>query len=271
MAAVGRRPKALVAVDLYGQTCDYGVLEPLCDRYGVPLVEDAAEALGATCNGRGAGSFGVAGVLSFNGNKIITTSGGGMLLSNDGEVIRKARFLATQARDRAPHYQHSQIGFNYRMSNVLAALGRGQLQTLPERVRARRTHFEAYREALGELPGIGFMPEAPWGMSNRWLTCITIEPASFGATREEVRLALEAEDIEARPVWKPMHLQPVFSGCRAVGGGVSARIFEMALCLPSGSNMTEADRARVISVVRRVASSAPRSQAETGRGAELKK
>ena len=259
MAAVGRRPKALVAVDLYGQTCDYGVLEPLCDRYGVPLVEDAAEALGATCNGRGAGSFGVAGVLSFNGNKIITTSGGGMLLSNDGELIRKARFLATQARDPAPHYEHSQIGFNYRLSNVLAALGRGQLQTLAERVRARRTHFEAYREALDDLPGIGFMPEAPWGMSNRWLTCITIEPGAFGASREDVRLALEAEDIEARPVWKPMHLQPVFANCRAAGGDVSARIFETGLCLPSGTGMVETDRARVISVVKNVATFGARS------------
>jgi pyridoxal phosphate-dependent aminotransferase EpsN len=269
MAAAGRRPKALVTVDLYGQTCDYGALEGLCERYGVPLVEDAAEALGATCNGRGAGSFGVAGVLSFNGNKIITTSGGGMLLSNDGELIRKVRFLATQARDPAPHYQHSQIGFNYRMSNVLAALGRGQLQTLAERVTARRAHFAAYREALGDLPGVGFMPEAPWGMSNRWLTCITIEPGAFGASREDVRLALEAEDIEARPVWKPMHLQPVFAGCRAVGGGVSARIFETGLCLPSGSGMPEADRARVISVVRRLASSA-RPRAGAVRGAEVK-
>lgn len=257
--AAGRRPKALVAVDLYGQTCDYAALEGLCEKYGVPLVEDAAEALGATCNGRGAGSFGVAGVLSFNGNKIITTSGGGMLLSNDGELIRKARFLATQARDPAPHYQHSQIGFNYRMSNVLAALGRGQLQTLAERVTARRGHFAAYREALGDLPGIGFMPEAPWGMSNRWLTCITIDPGAFGASREEVRLALEAEDIEARPVWKPMHLQPVFANCRAAGGDVSARIFETGLCLPSGSSLTKSDRDRVISVLRSVATGGRRS------------
>lgn len=257
--AAGRRPKALVAVDLYGQTCDYEALEGLCERYGVPLVEDAAEALGATCNGRGAGSFGTAGVLSFNGNKIITTSGGGMLLSNDGDLIRKARFLATQARDPAPHYQHSEIGFNYRMSNVLAAIGRGQLMTLPERVAARRGHFEAYREALGDIPGIGFMPEAPRGRANRWLTCITIEPGAFGASREDVRLALEAENIEARPVWKPMHLQPVFAGSRALGGGVSARIFETGLCLPSGSGMAKADRDRVVSVVRDIAAAGPRT------------
>lgn len=255
-AAAGRRPKALVAVDLYGQTCDYAALEGLCEKYGVPLVEDAAEALGATCQGRGAGSLGKAGILSFNGNKIITTSGGGMLVSNDGELIRKARFLATQARDAAPHYQHSQIGFNYRMSNILAAIGRGQLATLAERVAARRANFEGYREALGDLPGIGFMPEAPWGVANRWLTCITVDPAAFGATREAVRLALEAENIEARPVWKPMHLQPVFAGCRAVGGRVSEEIFEKGLCLPSGSSLTGDDRGRVIDVVRRVGAEA---------------
>ncbi len=249
-AASGRRPKALIAVDLYGQTCDYGAIEGLCEKFGVPLVEDAAEALGATCSGRGAGSFGQMSILSFNGNKIITTSGGGMLLSNDGELIRKARFLATQARDPAPHYQHSEIGFNYRMSNVLAALGRGQLQTLGERVAARRANFAAYREALGDLPGVSFMPEAPWGVANRWLTCITINPEQFGATREDVRLALEARDIEARPVWKPMHLQPVFKQCRVIGGAVSEKIFETGLCLPSGSSLTAPERSRVIDVVR---------------------
>lgn len=255
-ARAGRRPKALVAVDLYGQTCDYGAVEALCEKHGVPLVEDAAEALGATCQARGAGSFGRMGILSFNGNKIITTSGGGMLLSNDAEMIRKARFLATQARDPAPHYQHSQLGFNYRMSNVLAALGRGQLATLPERVAARRAHFETYRAALGHLPGVGFMPEAPWGVANRWLTCITIDPGAFGATREDVRLALEAENIEARPVWKPMHLQPLFSGCRALGGRVCEEIFEKGLCLPSGSSLSGDDRGRVIDVVRRVGAEA---------------
>lgn len=251
-AAAGRRLRALIAVDLYGQTCDYGAIEVLCEKYGVPLVEDAAEALGATCGGRGAGSFGRMGTLSFNGNKIITTSGGGMLLSSDRELIRNARFLATQARDAAPHYEHSQIGYNYRMSNVLAALGRGQLVTLSQRVAARRAHFDAYRAALEDCPGIGFMPEAPWGVANRWLTCITVEPTEFGATREDVRLALEGENIEARPVWKPMHLQPVFSGCRVVGGRVSERIFEKGLCLPSGSSLSVADRNRVIEVVRRV-------------------
>jgi len=249
-AACGRRPRAIVAVDLYGQTCNYEALEGLCDKYGVPLVEDAAEALGATCGEKAAGSFGRAAALSFNGNKIITTSGGGMLVSNDGDLIRQARFLATQARDAAPHYQHTQIGFNYRMSNVLAAIGRGQLLTLGERVSTRRAHFEAYRTALSDLPGVDFMPEAPWGISNRWLTCITLEPTDFGATREEVRLALEAENIEARPVWKPMHRQPVFARCRSVGGSVSERIFERGLCLPSGSSLTSEDRDRVIAAVR---------------------
>jgi pyridoxal phosphate-dependent aminotransferase EpsN len=175
-----------------------------------------------------------------------------MLLSNDGELVRKARFLATQARDSAPHYQHSEIGFNYRMSNILAALGRGQLRTLGERVIARRANFDAYREALDELPGVRFMPEAPWGVSNRWLTCLTIDAERFGATREDLRLALEAENIEARPVWKPMHLQPVFAGCRVVGGGVAERIFDRGLCLPSGSSLAREDRARVIAAVRGV-------------------
>jgi pyridoxal phosphate-dependent aminotransferase EpsN len=251
-AVAGRRVKALVAVDLYGQTADYAAIERLCERFGVALVEDAAEALGSTCGSRPAGGFGRMGILSFNGNKIITTSGGGMLLSNDKALIEKARFLATQARDVAPHYQHSEIGFNYRMSNVLAAIGRGQLQTLNERVEARRRTFECYRRELGDLPGVRFMPEAPWCRANRWLTCLTIDPVLFGATREEVRLALEAENIEARPVWKPMHLQPVFSSCRAVGGAISEEIFERGLCLPSGSSLMDADRDRVVAVVRSI-------------------
>ncbi|MHB1046999.1 MAG: DegT/DnrJ/EryC1/StrS family aminotransferase [Thermoanaerobaculia bacterium] len=258
-AAAGRQPKALMAVDLYGQTCDYEALGNLCEKYGVPLVEDAAEALGATCRGRGAGSFGVLAALSFNGNKIITTSGGGMLLSSDEGLIRQARFLATQARDPAPHYEHSELGFNYRMSNVLAAIGRGQLRTLAERVAARRANFDAYHEALGDLPGIEFMPEAQWGRSNRWLTCLTIDPGPFGADREDVRLALEAENIESRPVWKPMHLQPFFASCRAVGGSVSAGIFERGLCLPSGSSLSPEDRTRVIEVVTEMARSGCRA------------
>jgi pyridoxal phosphate-dependent aminotransferase EpsN len=246
----GRRPKAVIAVDLYGQCADYDAIVPLCQRHGVPLIEDAAEALGATWRGKPAGGFGALGVYSFNGNKIITTSGGGMLVSADRTIVEKARFLATQARDPAPHYQHSAVGFNYRMSNVLAAIGRGQLRVLSDRVRARRANFEAYAKGLGDLPGLSFMPEKSAGRANRWLTCAIVDPTLFGASREEIRLALEAENIEARPVWKPLHLQPVFSGCRMYGGVVSERMFELGLCLPSGSSLAEEDRRRVIEIVR---------------------
>ena len=247
----GKLPRAVIVVDLYGQCADYDRIVPLCEEYGVPLIEDAAEALGATYKGKKAGAFGRCGVFSFNGNKIITTSGGGMLVSNDGELIERARFLATQARDAAPHYQHSSVGFNYRLSNVLAAIGRGQLRVLPERIAARKANFEFYRDRLASLPGIEFMPHANYGEPNYWLTCITIDPDEFGATREEVRLALEKENIEARPVWKPLHLQPVFAGCGMFGGNVSAKIFENGLCLPSGSSMTADDRERVAEIIQR--------------------
>jgi len=250
----GALPAALVAVDLYGQSVDWEPVLDTCERFGVPVIEDAAEALGATYKGKPVGGFGRCGFFSFNGNKIITTSGGGMLVSEDAELIEKARFLATQARDPAPHYQHSEIGYNYRMSNVLAAIGRGQLRVLEDRVAARRANFEIYQRELGDLPGLEFMPEAPWGRSTRWLTCLTIDPEAFGATREDVRLALEEEDIEARPVWKPMHLQPVFEGCKVYGGEVAERLFQRGLCLPSGSNLTDAERARVIETVRKCCS-----------------
>ena len=249
--AAGRRAKAVIAVDLYGQCADYEQVLRVCDRFGVPLVEDAAEALGATYNGRSSGGFGRLGVFSFNGNKIITTSGGGMLVSHEKALADRARFLATQARDPAPHYQHSCIGYNYRLSNVLAAIGRGQLMTLTERVAARRRIFDRYVEVLRDLPGVDFMPEASYGRSNRWLTCLTIDPARFGADRESVRLALEAENIEARPVWKPMHMQPVFAGSPMFGGAVSERLFQRGLCLPSGSSLTAEDQDRVTSIVRR--------------------
>ncbi len=246
----GRRPKAVIAVDLYGQCADYDRLLDLCARFDVPLIEDAAEALGSTYRGRPAGSFGRAAVFSFNGNKIITTSGGGMTVSDDAALIERTRFLSTQARDAAPHYQHSEIGYNYRLSNVLAGIGRAQLATLPARVGARRAVFERYVKALAPLPGVSFMPEAQGTMSNRWLTCLTIDPATFGATREDVRAALAADDIEARPIWKPMHLQPVFASCKVYGGSVSEKLFDNGLCLPSGSNLTTDDQARVISIVR---------------------
>jgi pyridoxal phosphate-dependent aminotransferase EpsN len=247
----GARVKAVVAVDLYGQCADYAAIEPACEEHGVQLIEDAAEALGATCRGRSAGLFGRCGVFSFNGNKIITTSGGGMLVSSDPALVQAARHLATQARDPAPHYQHSAIGFNYRLSNVLAAIGRGQLRCLGDRVAARRRIFATYVEQLGSLPGISFMPEAAYGTASRWLTCLTVDPAAFGSTREEVRLALEAANVESRPIWKPMHLQPVFAGCRHHGGEVSERYFRDGLCLPSGSSLSAADQERVIEIVRR--------------------
>jgi pyridoxal phosphate-dependent aminotransferase EpsN len=246
-AVKGRLPRAVIAVDLYGQCADWDALRKLCGSYEVPLIEDAAEALGATCHDRPAGSFGWANIFSFNGNKIITTSGGGMLATNDGALAATARHLATQARDPAPHYEHSTIGYNYRLSNLLAGVGRAQLEVLPERVAARRANFEFYREALSQQPGIEFMPEATYGRSNRWLTCILVDPDVFGATREEIRLHLEAHNIESRPAWKPMHLQPVFRDCRTVGGSVSKRIFEWGLCLPSGSSLTVADLNRVVS------------------------
>jgi dTDP-4-amino-4,6-dideoxygalactose transaminase len=251
-ARKGKLPQAVIAVDLYGQCADYDSIEAICAEYNVPLIEDAAEALGATYKGRPAGCFGKMAAFSFNGNKIITTSGGGMLVSQDPQITQKARFLASQARDPAPHYEHSQIGFNYRLSNVLAAIGRCQLKVLPDRVRAKWRIFEHYRNALGDLPGIEFMPEAFGGGSNRWLTCLTIDPDRFGKTREDVRLALERDNIDARPVWKPLHLQPVFSACRVVDSGVSKRIFERGLCLPSGSAMSEDDLNRVCQIIRKV-------------------
>ena len=249
-ASVGRLPKAVIVVDLYGQCADYGRIEAICQRYDVLLIEDAAEALGSTAFGRPAGSFGSFGILSFNGNKIMTTSGGGALLSNDSGAITRARFLASQARDPAPHYEHSEVGYNYRLSNVLAAIGRGQLGTLDEKVKARRRNFDQYVAGLGDLPGIEFMPEAPYGISNRWLTTLTIDPDLFGATREEVRLELEFHDIESRPLWKPMHLQPLYESYPMIGGSVSERLFENGLCLPSGSGLTEAQQDRIVEIVR---------------------
>lgn len=248
-ARIGQLPRAVIVVDLYGQCADLERIAAACIRYDVPLIEDAAEALGATYRGRPAGAFGRMAIFSFNGNKIITTSGGGMLVSEDSDLIARARFLATQARDPAPHYQHSEIGFNYRLSNVLAGIGRGQLQQLTGRVEARRLVFEQYVAGLGDLPGVTFMPEAAYGRSTRWLTCLTIDPVKAGVDRETVRRALEAENIEARPVWKPLHLQPVFAHCEAVGGGVSQRLFEQGLCLPSGSALSDAEVQRVVQVV----------------------
>lgn len=246
---IGQLPKAVVLVHLYGQSADIEPILQACDRYEVPLIEDAAEALGATYKGRSPGTFGRIGIYSFNGNKIITTSGGGMLVSDEAELVAKAKFLATQARDPAPHYQHSEIGYNYRLSNVLAGIGRGQLCVLSDRVAARRRNFEVYQQALGNLPGIEFMPEADFGHATRWLTCLTIDPKAFGVDREQVRLALANQQIEARPVWKPLHLQPVFTDCESIGGYVAEELFTHGLCLPSGSNLTDEDLERVIDAI----------------------
>ncbi|MHB8957902.1 MAG: DegT/DnrJ/EryC1/StrS family aminotransferase [Pirellulaceae bacterium] len=246
----GKRPKAVVVVDIYGQCADYDPICEVCRNRDIPLIEDAAEALGAFYRNRPAGMFGRFGCFSFNGNKIITTSGGGMLVTSDEQAATDARFLATQARDPAPHYEHSQIGYNYRMSNLLAAVGRGQLSVLESRVEKRRENFEYYRQTLHDLPGISFMPEPEYCRSTRWLTCIVVDSAAFGATREDIRLALEEQNIEARPVWKPMHLQPVFRDCRVFGGNVCGQLFANGLCLPSGSNLADEDRTRVVEIVR---------------------
>jgi dTDP-4-amino-4,6-dideoxygalactose transaminase len=248
-ALCGKLPRAVVVVHLYGQSADLDPILAVCKRYDVPVVEDAAEALGSTYKGRTPGTLGRAGIYSFNGNKIITTSGGGMLVSEDEALIQHALKLATQARDPAPHYQHSELGYNYRLSNVLAAIGRGQLRVLNDRVAARRRNYWFYERAFAGVPGIEFMPEAPWGRHSRWLTTLTIDPARFGADRESVRLALERKNIEARPVWKPMHLQPVFAPFKRRGGRVAEELFQNGLCLPSGSNLTPDDLARVVDVV----------------------
>jgi pyridoxal phosphate-dependent aminotransferase EpsN len=252
-ARVGRLPAAVVAVDLYGQCADYEAINAACTRFGVPVVEDAAEALGATYRGRPAGSLGAIGVFSFNGNKIVTTSCGGMLVSDRRDWVDRARHLSEQAREPVVHYEHEDVGYNYRMSNVLAAIGRGQLQSLPERVARRREINRFYRSRLGHLPGIEFMPEASYGEPMCWLTCLLVAPAEFGASRDEIQIALEARDIEARPTWKPMHLQPVFAEARMVGGKVSEEIFERGLCLPSGSSLTDDDLERVVEGVLSVA------------------
>jgi len=245
----GKLPKALIAVDLYGQCANYDAILDICSQYDIPVIEDAAEALGATYGSRKAGVFGKIGIFSFNGNKIITTSGGGMLVSEEESYVRRAKFLSTQARDPAPHYQHTMVGYNYRLSNILAAIGRAQLKVLPERVDARRKVFETYRRALEGYSGIGFMPEALYGKSSRWLTCITIDEKLFGANREEIRSCLERQDIEARPIWKPLHLQPAYSHLRTRGGTVAEKIFDQGLCLPSGSNLTSDDLQFVISFI----------------------
>ena len=243
----GKKVKAIMPVHLYGMPAKMDQIQVIADQYQVPVIEDAAEALGSTLYGQACGTFGIMAALSFNGNKIITTSGGGALVSKHKDYINLARYLATQARDEAPHYQHSQIGYNYRMSNIVAGIGRGQMEVLPERVKQRRANNQNYREFFKDIKGITFQTEPDSSyFSNYWLTAILIDPAlTGGISREDVRLALEAENIESRPLWKPMHLQPVYQGVKFYGSGVCEKLFEQGLCLPSGSNLIEEEFDRI--------------------------
>lgn len=244
--AKGKTPKAIIPVHLYGMPAQIDRIIAVSQEYNIPVIEDAAEALGSSINGKAMGSFGVMGVLSFNGNKIITTSGGGALISNDREYIRKSRFLATQARDAAPHYEHTEIGYNYRMSNVAAGIGRGQMEVLDAHIQKRRDNFEFYKLAFKNIEGISFLEEPNGYFSNRWLSTILVEPLkTSGATRESIRVLLEKDHIESRPLWKPMHLQPVFATCPNYLSGVSEELFNKGLCLPSGSNLKKADLERI--------------------------
>jgi dTDP-4-amino-4,6-dideoxygalactose transaminase len=249
-----RLPRCVIVVNLYGQSADMDAILPLCERYGVPVLEDAAESLGALYKGRASGSFGKIGVYSFNGNKIITTSGGGMLVADDPALMERARKLATQAREPAPHYEHAELGFNYRMSNVLAGIGRGQLRVLEQRVQQRRQVFERYREALAGEDDVQWMPEPGGVRSTRWLTCFTLAGADAPLRRDLVLRALERHSIEARPVWKPMHQQPLFRGAPYFMHGstdVAASLFAAGICLPSGSNLTLQQQDRVIGQLQR--------------------
>ncbi|MCM3115092.1 aminotransferase class I/II-fold pyridoxal phosphate-dependent enzyme [Neobacillus sp. MER 74] len=250
----GKLPKAVIVVNLYGQSAKMDEILSLCNHYNVPVIEDAAESLGSTYKGKASGTFGEFGIYSFNGNKIITTSGGGMLVSKDKAALKKARFLATQARDPAPHYQHSQIGFNYRMSNILAGVGRAQLEVLPERVQARRNIFNNYYQELAQLPGISFMPELKNTISNRWLTSLIVNEEEAGVSVAELLECLADENIEARPVWKPLHLQPAFLGTKFYSHTpqevTSENLFYNGLCLPSGSNMLVEAQLRIINTIK---------------------
>lgn len=245
-AARGRLPRAVIVVDLYGISADFPKIEAICSKFEIPVLEDSAEALGSRCNGRLCGTFGAFSALSFNGNKIITTSGGGALLSRDVDAIKRARFFATQAREPRPYYHHEHIGYNYRLSNILAAVGCGQMQHLNEHIAKRRHVNASYRAELASIPGISFMPEPAGWESNCWLSVIQIDPQIIRKSSEELRQQLETANIETRPVWKPMHMQPVFADCKCHGGSVGARIFERGLCLPSGSSLGGAEQEFVV-------------------------
>lgn len=242
-----KKPKAIIPVHLYGMPVKMKEITAIAKKYRIPVIEDAAEALGSSIDGKMCGSFGDYGVVSFNGNKIITTSGGGMLLSNNIRKIEKARFWSMQARDNAPHYQHSELGYNYRLSNILAGIGRGQMEVLDDRIEKRRDNFEFYKKHLGNLHGVTFLKEQAGAVSNRWLTIIVLDPMKTGGiSREDVRLALEKENIETRPLWKPMHMQPMFEKVPYFGKGVAMKLFRQGLCLPSGSNLTQEQLERVV-------------------------
>lgn len=251
--AKGKKPKAIIPVHLYGMPAHIHEIMEIAGRYNIPVIEDAAEALGSSVNGTMCGTFGSIGILSFNGNKIITTSGGGALVAHDKDVTAKATFLATQARDAAPHYQHSHVGYNYRMSNICAGIGRGQMEVLKDRIERRRAVYEQYHAKMKGIAGVSFVDEPAGYYSNRWLSTVLIDPAQTGGvTRETLRLALDAENIESRPLWKPMHLQPIFDNAPYYGKGISDKLFENGLCLPSGSNMSEEDMVRIFEVIDKV-------------------
>ena len=248
-AANNTLPRALIVVHVFGQSADLDPIVDLCKQYKVSLIEDAAESLGATYKGKHTGIVGDFGVYSFNGNKIMTTSGGGMLVSSNKGSIERARFLSTQAREPFAHYQHECDGYNYRLSNLLAAVGRGQLAKMPDKIARRHEIFEIYQSQLSQHEGIDFMPTADFGVPNRWLSVINIDAGAFGESPTDVRLRLEESNIEARPVWKPMHMQPVFKDCKVVGGKVAENIFSTGLCLPSGSGLSRADQQRVVDAI----------------------
>ena len=249
-ARANRLPKALIIVHLYGQSADMDRIIPICQKYGVTVVEDAAEALGARYGDKASGTFGQSGIFSFNGNKIITTSGGGMVVTDDPELAEKVRFWSTQAKEPVPHYEHKEIGYNYRLSNVAAAIGRGQMEVLADRVRKKRQIFQDYCQAIGDLPGISFMPEPASCESTRWLTCMTVDPEQFGATNTEIMAVLEQQNIESRPLWKPMHLQPVFKSAEYHGGLLSEQLFKTGLCLPSGTATSSDEFDRIYAIIR---------------------
>jgi len=247
----GKKPKAIIPVHLYGMPAKIEKIMEIANRYEIPVIEDAAEALGSRYKNKALGTFGLMGVLSFNGNKIITTSSGGALISDNEELMEKSRFLAQQARDNAPHYQHTEIGYNYRMSNVIAGIGRGQMEVLDKHMALRRENFKFYKSRLAGIEGISFLEESDSDyFSNYWLTCILVDPEKTnGITREDIRLAMEAESIDTRPLWKPMHLQPVFKDCPYYGNGTSEDLFDKGLCLPSSSNLTPEDKSRVVNTI----------------------